>query len=211
MSIIKYTWSRAIKKMTGSACKNVIKRQPCKIGAGSTVINVMIRERSYIGYDCVVLNCDIGKYCSIADQTIIGVGDEHPINWVSSSSAFFKRSDGISKGLQIKDYVHESKRTIIGNDVWIGRRAVIKAGVTVGDGAVIGTSCVVTKNVPPYAIVVGIPGKIIRYRFEKDIIERLEEAKWWELPVKDINKVIGYIDKPELFLSEIENKDGKKG
>ena len=74
----------------------------------------------------------------------------------------------------------------IGNDVWIGRNAVIKDGVTVGDGAIIGTSAVVTKDVPPYAIVVGVPARIIRYRFSPEIIEALLELRWWDLPLEKI-------------------------
>ena len=75
-----------------------------------------------------------------------------------------------------------AKPCVIGNDVWIGDHVIIMHGITIGDGAVIGSGAVVTHDVPPYAIVVGVPGKIIKYRFDKKIISELEKLKWWNLP-----------------------------
>ena len=76
---------------------------------------------------------------------------------------------------------------VIGNDVWIGYEAVILSGVTIGDGAVIGTRAVVTKDVPPYAIVGGVPAKLIRKRFDEDVISRLVELRWWDWDKERIN------------------------
>ena len=89
-----------------------------------------------------------------------------------------------------------------GNDVWIGRGAFIKNGLTLGDGCGIGARSVVTKDVPPYAIVAGNPAKLIRYRFSEDIIEKLLELKWWELdddflrllPFEDMQKCISMLE-----------------
>lgn len=74
------------------------------------------------------------------------------------------------------------KKVIIGNDVWIGSHALILGGVKIGDGAVIGAGAVVTKDVPPYAVVGGVPARIIKYRFSQEIIDKLLEIKWWNLP-----------------------------
>ena len=82
------------------------------------------------------------------------------------------------------------KRTTIGNDVWIGYEAVILAGVTIGDGAIIGTRAVVTKDVPPYTIVGGVPAKVIRKRFSDDVISALLKTKWWDWPADKIAKNI---------------------
>ena len=81
------------------------------------------------------------------------------------------------------------KKTLIGSDVWIGSNSVILAGVTVGHGAVIGAGSVVTKNVPPYAIVFGNEAKVRRYRFDPDLIEDLLKTRWWELPAEAIRKL----------------------
>lgn len=87
---------------------------------------------------------------------------------------------------------------IIGNDVWIGYEAVIMAGVTVGDGAIIGTRAVVTKDVPPYTIVGGVPAKPIRKRFSDDVIAQLLNLKWWDLPPEEILPKIKYIQSGNL-------------
>lgn len=78
----------------------------------------------------------------------------------------------------------------IGHDVWIGMRAIVLDGITVGNGAVIAANSVVTKDVPPYAIVAGIPARIIKYRFDGDKIDKLEDSKWWELNLKEIKQKI---------------------
>lgn len=83
----------------------------------------------------------------------------------------------------------QTKQTRIGNDVWIGCNVVVLAGVSVGDGAVIGAGAVVTKDVPPYAVAVGNPAKVIKYRFRTEIIAGLLETRWWDLPVEEIKKL----------------------
>lgn len=90
-----------------------------------------------------------------------------------------------------------SEKCVIGNDVWIAAGASILRGVTVGDGAVIGASTVVTKDVPPYAIVVGNPGKILRMRYNEEIVERLLKLKWWDFPDDIIRKNL------KLFQAEL--------
>ena len=86
-------------------------------------------------------------------------------------------TESLSESEAIKN--HNSYQIIIGHDVWIGRGATIMSGVKIGNGAVIGAQAVVAKDVPPYAVVVGNPGKVIRYRFNKDIISKLQAIKWW--------------------------------
>lgn len=89
---------------------------------------------------------------------------------------------------------------VIGNDVWIGYEAVIMAGVTIGDGAIIGARAVVTKDVPPYTIVGGVPARDIRRRFSDDVIARLLELKWWDWPAEQIQRNIKNIQAGRLDL-----------
>lgn len=119
----------------------------------------------------------IGSFCSIADEVAIFGGGEHRTDWVST----FPLRIAFGDSLAGRDGHPRSKGpTTIGNDVWIGFRAMVLSGVTVGDGAVIGAGAVVTVDVDPYAIVAGNPAKVVRYRFTASEIEKLLSLRWWE-------------------------------
>lgn len=123
----------------------------------------------------------IGKFCSIAcGAKFLFNSANHSMNSLSTYPfPLFFEEWGIDKK-NVADSWDNKGDIVIGNDVWIGYEAVILAGVTVGDGAIIGTRAVVTKDVPPYTIVGGIPAKPIRKRFSEDVIARLLELKWWD-------------------------------
>jgi acetyltransferase-like isoleucine patch superfamily enzyme len=124
------------------------------------------------------MNTDIGKFCSIGSFVSIGPG-KHPIEFVSTSPVFF--SDNKQCGTTFADmsYYREMGSVKIGNDVWIGANAVIFDDVTIGDGAVIAAGAIVTKDVEPYAVVGGVPAKMIKKRFSDEIIEKLMQFEWW--------------------------------
>lgn len=105
----------------------------------------------------------------------------HPLDNISTSSIFTSHKNGTGVPWASNNIFQEFKEIEIGNDVWIGQRVMIMGGVHVGNGAVIGAGAIVTKDVPPYAIVGGIPAKLIRYRFPENVIQQLEESKWWLL------------------------------
>lgn len=123
----------------------------------------------------------IGRYCSIAPGVSIGDGD-HPTTWLSTHPFQWRNAywtnDADFKPMPPADL--GKKKTYIGNDVWIGTNAVVLRGVKVGDGAIVAAGAVVTRDVPPYAIVGGIPAKIIRYRFPFEVIKMITEANWWK-------------------------------
>jgi acetyltransferase-like isoleucine patch superfamily enzyme len=117
----------------------------------------------------------VGNYCSIAEGVHFLAGVDH-------------RTDLISTYPFTEEH-HTTKGPIrIGNDVWIGMNALILSGVTIGDGAVVGAGAVVTKDVPPYAIVVGSPAKLVKHRFSPQVIERLLEISWWSWPDKKMRE-----------------------
>jgi acetyltransferase-like isoleucine patch superfamily enzyme len=126
----------------------------------------------------------IGRYCSIAPGVTLGDGQHH-IDWLTTHP--FVEMPGY------KAHEHWAaptkaapKLTVVGNDVWIGANAIIMRGVVIGDGAVIGAGAVVTKDVPSYAVVVGMPARILRYRFPPAIIKRLLELRWWQYTAKSL-------------------------
>lgn len=93
------------------------------------------------------------------------------------------------------------KRTIISNDVWIGHGAIIKAGITVGDGAIVGAGAVVVKDVPPYAVVGGVPAKVLKYRFSEYMIDDLLATQWWNASDDIIQKFAIYMNDYKRFVA----------
>ncbi len=170
-----------------------------------------IGKYSYLGVGTEIKNHNettIGKYCSISHNVLIGLSS-HPLNFLTTHTFFCKGSDSNTYGggppLKEEDkIVFETCPPItIGNDVWIGRQAIIMDGVTIGDGAVVGAAAVVTKDVPPYAIVAGVPARIIRYRFDESTRERLLRSRWWDYPDEFIATKLKF-DDIEQCLSELE-------
>ena len=139
----------------------------------------------------------IGNYCSFAPGVSVFLGGEHALDWVTTYPFNFTCAP-IAEHIQ--GNCMSKGDVIIGNDVWVGMGACILSGVSIGDGAVIGAKAVVAKDVPPYAIVVGNPGKIIKYRFDAETIQRLLAIAWWNWPDERI------LSSMDLLLSnEIEN------
>lgn len=157
----------------------------------------------------------IGRYSSLANQLHIGQGN-HPIDWLSThpfqyqSNIFdlregfeFKEVYDADRSMHVRDAkIDRPKETRIGNDCWIATGVYIKNGVTIGDGAVIGARSVVTKDIPPYAVAVGSPAKIVKYRFDDGLIERLLKLKWWRFAPWQIRALD--FSEPSKALDELE-------
>jgi len=129
----------------------------------------------------------IGSFCNISALNVIIAGGNHPLSTVSTHAFFFHDKYGFAKNTSIDEYA-KNEKIHIGNDVWIGSNVSILPGVQIGDGAVIAAGAVVTKNVAPYAIVGGVPAKLIRYRFNLEIRHSLLEIKWWNWTDAKIQK-----------------------
>ncbi len=138
-------------------------------------------------------NISIGKYCQIGADVAIHTTN-HPMNYMSTY---------INKNLFNGDLhsLKETKKVTIGNDVWIGHNAIIVGEVNIGNGAILAAGSVVTKNVEPYTIVAGVPGKPIKKRFSEKIIHEIEALNWWDLSESELEKI-----KP-LFFKDFTNKN----
>ena len=155
------------------------------------VSNSYLGDYSYVGRDSRLIHAEIGKFCSIASESIIGMGT-HTLDKISTSSIFTEAKNGTKHSWVKSSTVNPYKRVIIGNDVWIGTRAIVLGGVTIGDGAVVGAGAIVTKDVPPFAIVVGVPAKVIRFRFSQEQIEAIMQHPWWSLPDEKLKENISF-------------------
>jgi len=131
----------------------------------------------------------IGRYCSIADRVEIFLGGNHRVDWATTYP--FSALRGLWPGAPATEDYHASRGDVnIGHDVWLGSGALILSGVTIGHGAVVAAAAVVTRDVPPYAIVGGNPARVIRRRFDDATIASLLEAAWWDLPPAEVAGIV---------------------
>jgi len=142
--------------------------------------NVTMGDFSYIGPNSKFNNTEIGKFTCIGLDVIAGLGIHPSRDFVSIHPIFFSPHCQAQITFASPPYWDEFAQIKIGNDVWIGARALILGGITIGDGAIIGAGAVVTKDVPDYAVVGGVPAKIMRYRFEIAEINFLKQFRWWD-------------------------------
>lgn len=174
---------------------NVEFEEHANVAHHAQISNATVGKRTSIGRYTKVRDAEIERYCSISWDVTIGAVS-HPSNRITSHAFTYRKKFGISS----KDSSLYQKKTIIGNDVWIGCNSVIISGVKVGDGAIIGAGAVVTKDVQPYSIVAGVPAKVLNSRFEKEIVDRLEQIQWWNL---EDDLLIKY---QHLFSSELNEE-----
>lgn len=207
MGIFGYLYAKTVKKIRWNATLNSKIHKTARIESGSLVVQSSMDRFSFCGYDCLIVNCTIGSFCSIASNVSIG-GASHPLTWVSTSPAFYKGRDSISKRLASLEYGESKIKncTVIGNDVWIGEGAMIKAGVNIANGAVVGMGAVVTKDIGPYEIWAGNPARCIRKRFSEELIVRLEKSFWWDWPEEKLRRYAMFFDSPEKLLDQEKRK-----
>lgn len=163
-SLLRYWWYKISKKPS----------DPVIMSFSTVSQDSQIGKYTYIGYNCFVTKAQIGNYCSIANNVSIGQG-EHDLNQISTSSYFYENA---------YEKLTE-KSCMIGSDVWIGVDSIIRRGVKIGDGAVIGANSFVNEDVPDFAIVAGTPAKIIKFRFDEEKILKIKNSKWWNLNIED--------------------------
>lgn len=175
IGILKLRVSKRCRVYSVHVSPKALHGENIQIHSGSRVDSTSeIGGNTYIGCYCYITRAKIGRYVSIANNVSIGQG-EHQLDRISTSSMFYKNP------------WHELtlEQCEISSDVWIGVDAVILRGVKIGTGAVVAANAVVTKDVPDYAVVAGIPARIIKYRFSEYQISKILASKWWEKKPED--------------------------
>lgn len=150
-------------------------------GARNLFENVELGDYSYTGQDCILQNVVVGKFANIAAQVRIGPTD-HPMERPTLHHITYRRRMfGLAETDDEAFLAHRrSRRSYVGHDTWIGHGAIVMPEVRIGDGAVVGSGAVVTKDVAPYTIVVGVPARVVRRRFSEEIAAALVEIAWWD-------------------------------
>lgn len=166
-----------------------------------------VGDYTYIAQRSWISKTTIGKFCSIGTNLMCGWGI-HPLEGLSTAPMFYSTLKQNGMTLSGTNKVQEKKKIIIGNDVFIGINVTILDGVVIGDGAVIGAGAVVSKAIPPYAIAVGNPVKIIKNRFNDETVNKLLEIKWWDFPYEKLEYVEKYFFDIQHFIEKHSNKDG---
>lgn len=168
-----------------------------------TIHNSEIDDHTFIQRDSIINHASIGKFCSVATRVTVGPG-KHPTEYVSSHPAFYSSTQPLAKTYSKTDIFIPFKRTHIGHDVWLGQNALIMDGVNIGTGAVVAAGAVVTKDVPEYAIVAGVPAKIIRFRFDEELRQKILQTKWWDKSDAWFNNNVKLFSDPNEFINLIK-------
>lgn len=202
----KCSKNNTIIKMKSSTKGSII-GDFCVIGYNNQVVNSVLGRRTRVKTGCNIYNAKIGNFCAFAENVKLGAGI-HPVNFASTNFIFYSNTKSIKTFSDDNYFLGEHNNIDVGHDVWFGANSAVIGDVKIGSGAVIAYGAVVTKDVPPYTIVGGVPAKVIRKRFSDEIIKRLLEIEWWNLSDLFFEKHFKLMHNPvELIEFYDQNKD----
>lgn len=200
---IKYLKKCRLNAMTNIILRNCAFEGKNAIGDYTYLSHTSLGFASYIGNSSEFSNTTIGKYCSIGSYVRV-VSATHPTGMVSSYPAFYSDTYRVSyvRKSKYKEHLTTSNgnECEIGNDVWIGDNVLIKGGVIIGNGAIVAMGSIVTHDVEPYSIVAGVPARIIRKRFDCDVIDQLQSIKWWDKSEEWLKSHVEEFEDAESFV-----------
>ncbi len=186
----------------GSVIKESSFGKYVEIGIDNNIQETTIDDYSYTSEYCQIIYSHIKKFSNIASFVRLNPG-QHPKHWPCQHHMLY-RKEMYGFGSDDNSFFdcRREKRVIIGHDTWIGHNVTIMGGVSIGDGAVIGSGSIVTKDIPPYAIAVGNPAKVINYRFDEKTIQKLLDIEWWNWSYEQINSNLDNLKNLEIFIEK---------
>jgi phosphonate metabolism protein (transferase hexapeptide repeat family) len=175
------------------------------IGPNCAIAESTLGDYTYCAGDASIVYATIGKFCSIASHVRINPGN-HPMERVTQHHMTYRRRMfGFAESDDADFFQWRREHAVtIGHDVWIGHAAVVMPGVSIGDGAVIGAGAVVTRDVASYTIVGGVPARVIRERFPRDVADRLQAIAWWDWPRETLGERFADLNDLDRFLSRYD-------
>lgn len=209
-------WDRAVRNKISilSKVRGTSFEGANSVAKFSTVISSDVGFATYISSYSKLFNCKIGRYCSIGQKVQVVFGNHPTSGFVSTHPLFYSKATATGFSFVDKNrfeeftYTDKDKKYFVevGNDVWVGYNVLIMAGVHIRDGAIIAAGAVVTKDVPPYAVVGGVPAKIIKYRYREEDINYLLKLQWWGKELKWINSYSVSFDNLEKLKERLKNE-----
>lgn len=172
-------WSYATADCTFAGYNRIYQR--------ASLRSVALGRMSYVAESSRIGFTDIGAFCSIGPNVLLGGLGRHPVDRLSTHPAFYSTRLQAGASFAEADMEDELPRVSVGGDVWIGAGSIVLDGVAIGHGAVVAAGAVVARNVPPYAITGGVPARLIRYRFDEKTIEALLAWCWWDLDMDQLS------------------------
>ncbi len=188
---LKNYWRLVAAKMRHPQCfvgsplvgERVSLGRGCSVSRGAQISNsVTLGDYSYVNCGAIINSGEFGRFCSIGPYAIIGMPN-HPTGFRSTSPRLYGPGNLFGARSEWNDFPDPPQ---IGSDVWIGAHSFVRQGVRIGHGGIVGAGAVVTRDVPPYAIVAGAPAKVLRLRFDEDLVGELLESRWWERPTEEL-------------------------
>jgi phosphonate metabolism protein (transferase hexapeptide repeat family) len=184
-----------------------------EVGARTTLAEVEMGDYSYVVHDAQIIYATIGRFCSIASHTRVNPGN-HPLERVALSHVTY-RASAYGLGADEPGFFdwRRGHRVTLGHDVWLGHGVIVLPGISIGTGAAIGAGAVVTKDIPPFAVAVGNPARVIRFRFPEEIRAALLRIAWWNWPREQLAAALEDIRSlsAEDFCSRYDPGGGKTG
>jgi acetyltransferase-like isoleucine patch superfamily enzyme len=187
-----YSWTLHLLRQPIYALRHCNVAWTSRVERGAVLVHTIVGAYTYIAAGVFLNRTQIGNYCSIASGSKIG-GMEHP--WRSGSTS-----------TRLSRHHIAERETLIEDDVWVGSNVVIRQGLHIERGAVIGAGSVVLENVPPYTIVAGVPAREIRKRFSAEIIQQIAVTKFWEYPPDKARSLLETIEFPNVQVRQINTR-----